>query len=484
MIVDQARLSGPQHTASAERPNARAVLVNSAWLMGAELVTRLLSFATILYLSRTLAAHDMGLVEFGQAVFAFVQLIALSGVEAHLAPEMVRHPESATRLAGRGIALTWTVLAIVLAAGLVAPLVVDVRRDLWTSALVFGGAAALTPLAVRFAFIATERFSPLAIGLMASQLAFLILCFALVRLPDGALRAGACWAIAIAIRAAIPGLRFLRTWGTPVFDLRRLGADLVTIVPVGLGGIARGLMLTIDVLVVGLLCAPADVARYGLATKLPLFVASLATIVHLTLFPSIARATTAGDVVRLGRLERTVLPGWLGFAIPGAICLGSVAAPLMTALFTERFRDAWPILALLVWRLPLAGAAGFYRTLVWAKSSRIDARIAVSVLVTTVAVQGVAAAWLGLAGAAIGMLAGDALALVLHARNAPRRGLDRSAWLRVAAGVAIAAGGMLVVPRPPGAASVVVALAVWAVAALPAARPAVRHLLAVRRERA
>jgi len=80
---------------------ARTIFVNSAWMVGAEVVMRVTSLAAVLYLSRTLTPDGVGIVEFGLAVFGVLHLVTMNGVEARLVPDMVRAPGEVTRLAGR-----------------------------------------------------------------------------------------------------------------------------------------------------------------------------------------------------------------------------------------------------------------------------------------------------------------------------------------------------------------------------------------------
>src|SRR5206468_655291 len=82
--------------------------------------------------------------------------------------------------------------------------------------------------------------------------------------------------------------------------------------------VARGLMTVVDVVVLGLLVAPERVAAYGIANKLPLFLASLAGLVHIALFPTVARPVFAGDGRRLGEIQGVALTALPGVALPGA----------------------------------------------------------------------------------------------------------------------------------------------------------------------
>lgn len=460
---------------------ARTVLVNSAWMVGAEVATRLLSLATILYLSRTLAPDGVGTVEFGMAVFGLLHLVTMNGVEARLVPAMVRAPEDVTRLAGRSLLLAWGQLVIVLAGFLAIARAVGVSDAMWTAALVFGSAAVVAPFALRFAAIGGERMWPIGVGLVAGACAYLGLTVALVTSPDHALRVGGCWALAMIVRAAIPYGLFVRREGRPQLDAGGLGPELLRTAGLGVGGVARGLMATIDVIVLGILTHPEAVASYGLAAKVPLFLATLIAMFHTALFPSIVRAFAVGDRVRVRRVAGAVLDVSLGLALPTAVCLGAVAGVVATVLFTDRFPDAGWLMALLLARLPLSAASGLFRTLVWAQSPARDARVAVQVLVATLTILVVATAWYGTAGTVAGMLCGDVIALGLYARHAAIEGVGRLLVpVRALGATALALGALLALPADGGPMRVLVAGTVWTVAVAVAVGPrlgALRRLL-------
>jgi O-antigen/teichoic acid export membrane protein len=248
---------------------------------------------------------------------------------------------------------------------------------------------------------------------------------------------------------------------------------------VGVGSIARGLMLTMDVLVLGLFRPADEVALYGLAIKVPLFFGSLATLFYTALFPTIAR-DVAGDTGRVGKIGAETVEIVLGVMLPGALCLGLVAEPLVLALFTERYREASPLLGVLVWRLPLMAAGGVYRTVLWAKNPGADARVSVQVVTMTFVALLAVAGTAGATGVAWAMLAGDAIGLVLN-RHAgrPRTGMRvrPEAVVRLGVASALAGGLMLVVPRHAGMATVAGALVAWTVSTLVADLPYARRLV-------
>jgi O-antigen/teichoic acid export membrane protein len=459
---------------------ARRVLGNSAWLIASEGATRVVSLATLLYLSRTLAPSGMGSVQFGLAVFMLLQLVCIGGTETLLTREAARAPSDMARLAGRSLLLAWSQLAVAFGVVVGGMWALGMPSEMRQSGILFGMAAAVVPASFRFAFLAGERARVIGLGTFAGYAAFLVLCVASVRHPDDVARVGWAWIAGMSIRTAVQLLAFLREHGRLVFDTSAFAAWLRRTAAVGAGSIARGLMLTMDVLVLGLFRPADEVALYGLAIKVPLFFGSLATLFYTALFPTIAR-DVAGDTGRVGKIGAETVEIVLGVMLPGALCLGLVAEPLVLALFTERYREASPLLGVLVWRLPLMAAGGVYRTVLWAKNPGADARVSVQVVTMTFVALLAVAGTAGATGVAWTMLAGDAIGLVLNRRaGRPRAGMRvrPEAVVRLGAASALAGGLMLVVPRHAGIATVAGALVAWTVSTLVADLPYARRLVA------
>jgi O-antigen/teichoic acid export membrane protein len=272
--------------------------------------------------------------------------------------------------------------------------------------------------------------------------------------------------VAIALRTAVALAAFLRQHGAVVITIDRFASWFRRTTAVGLGNVAAGLMTGIDVLVLGLVCAPAEVGRYGLATKLPLFLVSLIGLGYTALFPTLVRAVAQNDTGRLARIAAETIAVGLGVAIPGAICLCLAAEPLMVLLFTERFRSAAPLLGMLAWRFPLSAAVGVFQAVLWARSPQRNARVAGMVFVTTLAALPYAAHRAGAIGVGCCMLLADLLELVLYVRAAGVPGpLGLRTVARIAAGGGVAAAVMLAVSPAGGPAAIATIVGAWAIGA-------------------
>lgn len=450
----------------------RKVLGNSLVLISAETTTRAISFLTLAYLSRTLTLETMGAVEFGFAVFAIVQVVGTGGVEAIMTPEAARRPEDVPVLAGRNLLIAATLLIVVTLLACFAAKVLDLSPELRTSAALFGAAAIVVPAGMRFVFIAGERVAVIGLANVTAALVFLGCCLLGVNGSEDVARIGMFWILAVAIRTSVGLVAFLRSHGGVVWVTEELRSWLARAATVGLGSVAVASMTSADIVVLGVLCAPDEVARYGLAVKLPLFLVSLVGLFHTAVFPTLVRAVATADDGRIRRIGADAIALGLGIAVPGAIALGLGAEPVVRLLFGERFVTAGPILAVTAWRLPLATVAGFFRNVVWARSAERDARIEVAVFVATLFALPFGAHYAGALGVAVCMIAGNllAIALLMRAAAVPRLG-DWSMVLRLAIATVATTVLMRVIAPGDGVAAVAALGLCWAVGAAIASAP-------------
>ncbi len=450
-------------TAPAPATTPRAVAGHSLALIATEAATRATSFVAVAYLSRTLAPAGMGAVEFGMSVFGLVVVIGTGGIDTVLTPMAARQPGDVRRLAGRALVVAWIQLALALVLVLGAAALFEVAPELRTSMPWFAAAAVLAPAGMRFAFVAGERAWIGGLTNVLGALAFLALCRLGVHDAGDAARVGAAWLAATALRVAVAFAVFRRRHGAPVFVTDATGAWLRRAATVGVGSLAASLMINADVIVLGFVRPAGEVASYGLATKVPLFLASLAALFYTALFPTVVRAVAGGEAARLGRIVGTTVALALAVGVPGAVALGFGAAPLLVLLFGDAYRGAGPVLALLAWRIPLAAVLGAFQGVVWATSPERDARLAVLTCAAMLVPLPLAAAYAGSLGVAACVVLGSAVGVVLYRRDTgidAVGGAPACAW-SAAGGLVTAACWLVVAPAGVVAATATM-LAAWA----------------------
>jgi len=461
----------------------RRVFESSAWLIGSEVGVRILSFATIVYLSRVLTTTGMGVVEYGMAIFNFVRLVTAGGSDMVGMRQAARNKAGLGRLAGTIVLVAWTYFTPVFGLLAVAAWFMDFSLEMKQSILLFGLTAVVLPLGVRFAFVARERVAMVGIGALAGQLLFLALCFAFVQDSDDALRVAYAWLIAMTLRTAVQAAAFRRQFGPIRFRIRlsRLVVWLRSTLALGLASVARNAMQTVDVLLLGVLVVAGDVASYALALKLPQFLVTGVYYFHQATFPTLARLLPAANQGRMVAIQADIVRAALGAALPGLLCLTLISEPLIILLFTEKFSAAADLLPILLLRFPIVAVSGLMRNLVWIGRPDAAARVAVQGLVTALVAVAVLVPVLGARGAAYGMVLADVLVFALYTASArswlePSRWLDWP-WLARLAAVMAAIGALSpTIADADPVVAIVAALATWTMATLLVNYPFVRRL--------
>ncbi len=401
----------------AQQPSDFERVVRNAAILGAAQVGgRLLSFFAIVHLSRTLQPGGMGVVEFGLAIFGVFHVMTCGGVELLATRRAARSAAGLRRLAGTtvlvgGVFFTPPFLALLVLVWLgLEP------SGMWRGALLFALAAALTPAGLGFAFLGRERMGVVALSSVLVQGLFLALCLSLVHDESDVLRVAGIWATCEGVRAALQLHAFRRRYGAPRFSVRvsRLRPWLRATLPVTLARLSRGLLFNVDLLLLGVLVTPTEVGIYGVAARIPLFLAFLSLQFHTAIFPAVTRALAAGGSAHLRRIHRETLQAALGAAIPVALAVSVVSLPLVTLLFGDTYRDSAALLPLLLGRSVIVAVGGLYRNLLLAGRPSHDARFTTAGLAVTVTVIVALVPILGLAGAAIGTILGEATLLVCY----------------------------------------------------------------------
>jgi O-antigen/teichoic acid export membrane protein len=248
------------------------------------------------------------------------------------------------------------------------------------------------------------------------------------------------------------------------FDVRHW-LDLVRAAwPVGAAGVATQVHVNFGLVGLGLLRTDAETGLYSAAYRLVFFLLMLDRVFYTVFFPVVSRVL-ARLPDKLPELTGVVIRLVLSVALPLSTGLALLARPVLDAVFGSGYAAAAPALRVLAWFLlasMLDSVAGY--TLIAAGSERRFMRNAVLGSCTSVGLGLVGIITLGATGAAIGTLCGEAVILLLMARDFLRLVRPRLEW-RSAAPL-VAAGAMvpvcLLLARYPLVVPVAAAAAVYA----------------------
>lgn len=378
-----------------------------AWIAGAEILSKGMGFVAFALLARVLAPPAYGVLELAVAVSMVALLFVDFGLGPTAARTMTTDPERADSMTGSvpAIRLGLALLSLLLAIGL-GPLLAT-TPDGRTLIVLYTAALLFAPWILDWVFQGLDRTAWVAPAQLLRMSVFLAGVVLWIDGPQQLVRVGAIeiagfatLAIYYVLASRSHGQRpALRPDAASVRELIRESA------PVGAGQLLWVLNQYLPTFVVAGWLAGPELAYYGAAHRIVFGLGSFVFLYFFTLYPALVRATheRRDEFVPLVTLSMRAT-AWLGGL--GAIAGTLLAAPVSALAFGAEFGPTGPLLAVLVWALPIHLISGHAR---FALIAAGEARAQMQAQAFGVAVTAVGCATLvprlGALGAAIALLA-------------------------------------------------------------------------------
>jgi O-antigen/teichoic acid export membrane protein len=415
-LVDESALAETEDAATWR------ILVRSFWtLVLGEGAARVFGLAAVLLLARQLGPTGFGLAVVGMAFVARVALVSDAGTEMLTVRNVAREPERFRELAEKILGLRLA-LSVVSVAVYVA-VVYAFTSSSYDRAVYLRFALALPAIALNLHWIVLgvrgER--AVAAGNIAARLVFLVAVLALVVPTKDVMHVPYAYALgelayALVIAAVVaPRFGVLR----PRVDLAFWGATLRQSVPLMVSSLARGLA-ALELLVIGIVLGPRDAGYYGAGSKPYLFVATAIGLFYVSFVASYASISGPRALALFRRSARRSL------AVAVVVALGfSIASEAVVPfLFGNRFSAAAPVLAIIVWQLPLSALASPYGGLLLVENRQLLLmRNALIVAAVALPLYVIAVELFGINGVAVVSVCAAAMSLGLNYWAAVSRGL-------------------------------------------------------------
>jgi len=431
-------------TISPTRAAAETVARNTAFVLGAQVVLRVLGALFHVYVVRRLGASQFGQYS---AVMAYVAVLAVF-TDLGLAPfflrEASRDREGAHHLFGNIVAIRLLLSTIVLVIAPVSVVLLGKGSD-----IVSGMALACAGLLlyavqgpVEAALTALERLDLVSLGALASQLVFWLLGAVLLikgvgylGLIGGSL-VGLAAATALLLRGAsrLGALRWVCRPGEWAGIIRRA-------LPFGAQSVSYIIAQRFDTLLMSVVLSTAAIGWYNAPLAMIGMFLLGAQALATASYPPMVRAY-ASSAEALPGMAWPVLKSLIIASLPVAVFGSVFAAPIVSILYSPEFAPAVPVLRVLLWSLPLSfslESLGRVATAVGLehKAARIDvASAGVSVLLNLVLVPTA-----GIVGAALALVLSRAYRVVRY-WSLLEGSLQLSSNLRDLAGMAASAALM------------------------------------------
>ncbi|HYM10004.1 MAG TPA: flippase [Bryobacterales bacterium] len=432
----------------------RAILQNFFNLSAGEAIARLVNFAAFAHLARVLGRGEFGWIGFVMTVVTYLLIPVLQGFDSVGIRDVARDRDRLRTYAG-GILAIRLLSALLTYAGLFAVVrLVAPAPPMPALVLLFGLTLFPGALSLKWAFQAVEQNRPVAAANVVAQLVFAAGAFT-VRGPEQLLLIPLYSLAGESAGAAVLLGTFLARfgWFRLVFE-RRFWKELFReSTPLAVSSILGTLLFNFDILALARFRGASAVGVYTAVYKLVLLFATLLTLFQLSLFPTLSRAYADGRKLEeiAGRVLHFVAAAFVPLAFAGPL----LARPLLVFLFGPEYAAGAATLAILMWSLPFMALRSVFRIiLVSYNHQRLDLRAVLAGTITNVGLDLALAPPLGTVGTAISTLSSEVVIFVMSYRYIWRRVEPVSVWRHCVR---------------PAAASLVMFLALWLLAAAPLA---------------
>lgn len=402
-----------------------------------------LALLNAVVIARVLGAEALGTYAYAMGLAALFGLLPNLGIPTLLTRTVARSPDGGAGMVTAAFRAQMLVAGVVLVlvpafAALLPEQPVPLGYAVLAAAQLCLGTLAWPYLAVlagraRYDLVAIVELASGVSGtvcvLAAAALSGTVLAFLVAHVAATAL------AVAVTRRAAVPHLPPGPDRALPLNRLFRQAA------PLGATAAVQSLYTRLDVVMLGQMAPPSALGLYSAAYKPINLAVAFGNTVAGVLLPLMAAEPRGGTPPAFARAMR-----WLWAAAPGmAVCVSGLAGPVLRALFGAEFAAAAPILVVLAWS---AAANWLYAPLAISLQARDRERSWLLSLALAALVNGVGNLWAiprwGGLGAAGVTLASETLLLGLGTGLAWRELALLPAARPVAAGLAGAAAGMLI----------------------------------------
>lgn len=371
---------------------------------------RIIAFVATAYLARTLGASAFGMIGFAVALVAHFGIALAVGVGEVGARDVARNPEKTSAIAATAITLRLAVAVVAIAA--IISLSMVLRIDQGTRVVTWLYAFSVIPLALdtAWAYKGLGRTRPVGYALLLSQAVALAAILLVVKSDDDVAKvpivqvAGDLFAAAFLLVPLMRG-----SWH--IAPLRAIGDIARRSGTITVSRVLRTVVVSFDVVLLGLLVTAREVGLYSAAYRVVFFVMAIIYASHAAFLPEVARSAT--EPRALSRLLSRAIGLALAVTIPFVVGGVLVAPNLMDLIFGAEYRAGSVPLQLLLSALLLFGIHGATRNVFLAvQRLGIETLIVAAGVVVNVVLNLLLIPRYGITGSAIATVAGEAAILI------------------------------------------------------------------------
>jgi len=394
----------------------RGLASQFAFLSLAEIICRIVSLAVVLELIRRTGRDGYGRIEFCFSLVHWLIFLIRDGVELVFYRDLSRRSHPKPHIIGAYIALKIQV-AMILWAGLIV-LSLAVFRTTADRLLLASFGLLLIPTSIGLdnVFRSLRRAGLIAVSLVIRTCVYATGVTLLVTNSNHLLYVPWLFFVGELSGIALVWYVFTREFGFPRLNARngrRFAGPVLA-----QGKAILGLQLTqvaissMDVLLIGFLDDWGQVGLYGATHRIVSAAVTFAVIFQQVLLPQLVRSWIKDRGRQKIELRRITMAA-LAIIVPVTIAVSLMSHTIVRMLFTEDFRNAGPLLAIGIWRVPIMAVGSIHLTaLVAMHRERIGLVIMSGCLSVSLPIVILAHAYYGLEGTSAAMVFAATLAAI------------------------------------------------------------------------
>ncbi len=381
-------------------------------LAGAEVISKLVTFAAFAYLARVAGPDGFGYLEFAGTALFCAALVVDQGFSPYGAREIAKSPQRTPELVTE-IVLARALLAVIAYAAIIAFALLFNHAPLVTQLLLIYGASLLaTPLLLQWVFQGHDRMRDVAAAQIIRQAVFAAIVFIFAH------GAGRLWLVAVAEVAGVCGaaiycvLMYRRRFGRQ-FNQQRARASISSRLfregaVIGLGQMFWVARIFGATLILGFIAPAEEVGYFAGALRILVALHTFVWLYYFNLLPSMSRAWLKDRESFVALIHRSQLGvAWL--AVAGGLIWVVIAPAVMAGVYGLAFAPAGATLQWMAGVCMVAALSGHYRFgLIATGRQNAEASASAIGMVTAAISIPFGYAEFGLRGAAMGMVAAEA----------------------------------------------------------------------------
>ena len=345
------------------RPACSKRLVSNFAILGiAEVLCRGTSILVTLSLINRLQPAGYGRIEFAFSIVFWAVLVVRDFVESIATRELARKPRLTSSLVNRILTIKLCIaLALYLAIVSTSLVAINDPKDRWLL-FSYGFLLFTTALGLDFVYRGSEQVGVVAVSLILRTLIYSVGVWLTVNDPSK-LHTIPVWLISgefigIGLVWAVYSMRF--GWPRPRFDRRFVAIILTRGRSTCLIHLCQTVVVSADLIVVGMLSDWSEVGRYGAPHRMVSAAMAFGFIFQQVVFPSLARSNRLSEEAGRRLMNQLVRILMVAF-IPVAVGTSLLSESFVGFLFPSDYRDCGRLLAVGIWRAPLLCLAFLYQ---------------------------------------------------------------------------------------------------------------------------